>query len=188
MESENRRKYYRARIDLPISWEVLDENEASVVKKGLGSSLLRKESCPSPVDEFLAQALPGSQEERLFRCIQLLNNKLDFIIERLLTGLDKDSGPLDDVVEISGSGLKFTTEESIKEGRFLRMNLVMPETFHYRMEFVAEVLRVEKYRSRFLVASRIVAIDEDTRDAIIQTVFKKQRQEIRMERDSQNIP
>lgn len=184
MESENRRRYYRARIDLPISWEILEENEAAIVQKGLGSSLLRRESCPSPIDEFLTQSTPGSQEERVYKCIQLLNNKLDFIIERIMAGLEKECGVLDDVIEISGSGLKFTTEESIKKGSFLRMNLMMPDSFHYRMEFVAEVLRVEKFESRYLVAAGIVAIDEDTRDAIIQTVFKKQRQDIRMERDS----
>jgi len=185
MDSENRRKYYRAKIILPVGWEVLDRKEASVVRQGMGNTLLKREACPGPIDECLAQAPPGSQEERFFRCIQLLNNKLDFLIERTLSGAD-ERGALDDVLEISGSGLKFTTRESLEKGNLLRMNLVMPDTFHYRMEFLAEVMRVDEYDSGNLVAARIVAIDEDTRDAIIQTVFRRQRAEIRMDRDAQD--
>ena len=184
MESENRRKYYRARIVLPASWDVLDDEQAALVKQGMGSSLLERAVCPSPIDEFLSQAAPGSQEERLYRCMQLLNNKLDFLIERALSGPDEDRISLDDVIEISGSGLKFLTHESLSQGDVLRMNIVIPETFLYRMEFLAEVLRVESQGSGHLVAARIVAIDEDARDAIVQAVFRKQRQSIRRERDT----
>lgn len=185
MVSENRRKYYRARIVLPASWDVLDEDQAALVKQGMGSSLLEKAVCPSPIDEFLSQATPGSNEERLYRCIQLLNNKLDFLIERVLAGPGDDRGTMDDVIEISGSGLKFRTHESLNQGDVLRMNIVIPETFLYRMEFLAEVLRVEAQDTGHLVAARIVAIHEDARDAIVQAVFRKQRQSIRRERDAQ---
>jgi hypothetical protein len=110
MVSENRRKYYRARIVLPASWDVLSDEQAALAKQGMGSSLLGKSICPSPIDEFLSQTTPGSKEERLYRCIQLLNNKLDFLIERALAGPGDERGGLDDVIEISGSGLKFLTQ------------------------------------------------------------------------------
>jgi len=184
MESENRRKYYRARIVLPADWDVLSEEQAALVKQGMGTSLLEKTACPSPIDEYLSQATAGSTEERLYRCIQLLNNKLDFLIERALSGPGDERGALDDVIEISGSGLKFLTHEPLNQGDILRMNIVIPQTSMYRMEFLAEVLRVEEQDTAHLVAARIVAIDEDARDAIVQTVFRKQRQSIRQERDT----
>ncbi|MFO7784305.1 MAG: PilZ domain-containing protein [Thermodesulfobacteriota bacterium] len=183
MESGNRRKYYRARIALPISWEVLDDEEKAVVEKGLGVTLLKKGCLPSPIDEYLADAPPGSEEKRIYRCLQLVNNKLNFIIDHLMGSWD-ERRPMDDLIEISGSGLKFITGDPLSVGDMLRMNLVMPDSFHYQMELLAEAVRVEPEKDHYLVAASIKAIDEESRDAIVQAVFRRQRQEIRVDRDS----
>jgi hypothetical protein len=53
------------------------------------------------------------------------------------------------------------------------------------MEFLAEVVRVEPRNDGYLVAASILAIDENARDAIVQAVFRKQRREIRDERESE---
>jgi len=185
MESQNRRKYYRANIVLPVSWEVLKGEDKSLVEKGLGATLLKRGSLPSPIDEYLAQAEPGSQEKHLYRCLQLVNNKLNYIIDHLMSA-SGDQRPRDDVIEISGSGLKFLTDEALSAGDLLRMDLVMPESLHYQMELLAEVVRVEPFEEQHLIAANIVAIDEESRDAIIQAVFQKQRQEIREGRDNPN--
>ncbi len=181
MDTENRRKYYRARIMLPVSWEVLGGEEKDLVEQGLGATLLRKGRSTSPIDEYLSQADPGSEEKHLYRCLKLVNNKLDFIIDQLLSPADR-LRPTDDVIEISGSGLKFLTEEPLSTGDVLRMELLVPESFHYHMELLAEVVRVEQVENRYQVAAGIAAIDEESRDAIVQAVFKKQRQEIRKDR------
>lgn len=183
METGNRRKYYRARIVLPLSWEVLDDEEKAVVEKGLGATLLKKACLPSPIDEYLVDAPPGSEEKRIYKCLQLVNNKLNFIIDHLMGSWD-DRRPMDDMIEVSGSGLKFITRDPLSTGDILRMTLVMPDSFQYQMELLAEVVRVEPEEDRYLVAAFIRAIDEDSRDAIIQAVFRRQRQEIRNERDS----
>jgi len=183
MEMENRRRFYRANIVLPISWEVLCDEEQAIVRKGMGTTLLKKECLPSPIDEYLADAPPGSEEKRIYRCLQLVNNKLNFIIDQLM-GSWNQRKPMDDVIEISGSGLKFMTGDPLSTGDILRMTLVMPDTFQYRMEFLAEVVRMEPEDDKFCVAASIKAIDEDSRDAIVQAVFQKQRKDIRREQDS----
>jgi len=185
MESGNRRRYYRARIVLPVSWELLDQDAKALVEQGQGAELLKKGGPASPIDEYLSQAEPGSEEKRLYRCLQLVNNKLDFLIDRLVNGCERER-PLDDVIEISGSGLKFITGEPLSVGDLLRMDLLVPESFHYQMELLAEVVRVEEEEDRYQVAAGIVAIDEEFRDAIVQAVFKKQRQEIRKDRGSRD--
>jgi hypothetical protein len=185
MESGNRRRYYRARIVLPVSWELLDQDAKALVEQGQGAELLKKGGLASPIDEYLSQAEPGSEEKRLYRCLQLVNNKLDFLIDRLVNGCERER-PLDDVIEISGSGLKFITGEPLSVGDLLRMDLLVPESFHYQMELLAEVVRVEAEEDRYQVAAGIVAIDEEFRDAIVQAVFKKQRQEIRKDRGSRD--
>lgn len=181
---ENRRKYYRAEIVLPVSWEVLDPDQKALVEQGQGATLLNKGRLMSPIDEYLAKADPGSEEKHIYRCLQLVNNKLDFIIDQLMNR-SRLQRPMDDVIEISGSGLKFLTDDPLAGGDVLRMELLMPESFHYHMELLAEVVRVEPVEDhQYRVAAGIVAIDEECRDAIVQAVFKKQRQEIRQERDT----
>ncbi len=182
MESRNRRKYYRAKIVLPVSWEVLPMEEKDLVAKGLGATLIKKGRLKNPIDECLAQAEPGTEAQRVYQCLQLINNKLSFIIDHLMTA-GGDRRPLDDVIEISGSGLKFVTDEELSTGDLLRMHLVMPESTHYQTELLAEVVRVETLERGHLIAAGIVAIDEDSRDAIVQAVFRQQRQEIRHGRD-----
>ena len=185
MRSGNRRKYYRAKIVLPVSWERLDRDAKTLVEQGQGASLLKKGGLMSPIDEYLSQAEPGSEEKRIYRCLQLVNNKLDFVIDRMVNRSEEERC-LDDVIEISGSGLKFITGEPLSVGDLLRMDLLVPESFHYRMELLAEVVRVEEEENRYQVAAGIVAIDEEFRDAIVQAVFKKQREEIRKDRGSQD--
>ena len=81
MASDNRRAYYRAQITIPLQWRILLPEESRIVRQGLGANLFRGSGVPNPIDEFLEQATPGSNEEHLYRCLQLVNNKLDFLIE-----------------------------------------------------------------------------------------------------------
>ena len=75
--------------------------------------------------------------------MQLLNNKLDFIIEHLLPGSTEPKLHQDEVIDISASGLKFTTKESPDIGAFLKMTLITPGTVQYHLDLIAEVMRIE---------------------------------------------
>ena len=90
MESGNRRKYYRARIVLPVSWELLDSDAKILVEEGHGATLLKKGGLMSPIDEYLSQAEPGTEEKRIYRCLQLVNNKLDFVIDRIVNRSEEE--------------------------------------------------------------------------------------------------
>lgn len=179
MNSPNRRSHFRVELLLPVKWHTLNEEEIEVVKKGLGNKLFKQEGLPSPIDEFLDQASPGSKEEQIYRSLQLLNNKLDFIIDQIISKSD-DAGPgQDDLIELSASGLKFCTRVKIISGSFLKMSLIVPGAFQYRIELIAEVLRVKEQDNRFIIAAKIIYIEDDARDSIIKMIFQKQRMDIR---------
>ncbi|MFC1821099.1 PilZ domain-containing protein [Thermodesulfobacteriota bacterium] len=182
MGPENRRKYYRAKVVAPARWQVLNEKDIELVKKGMGISIIQQRKLRGPIDELAEQVTPGSDEEQLYRCMQFINNKLDFIIEQLVFNTGDEKLMRNDVVEISGSGLKFLSQIRLNEGSFLKMSLIMPETFHYQMEFITEVIRVQEHGEGYIVAAQIIEIDEETRDAIIKVIFQKQREEIRKDR------
>ncbi len=179
MVSENRRAYYRARMQIPLRWRVLLPDETGIVRQGSGKTLLRGSRAPSPVDEFLQQASPGSKEEQLLRCLQLINNKLDFLIEHVFLAHDESSPSRGDLIDISGSGLKFSCREHVPMGSLLKMDLVMPATSQYQVEMICEVLRIEAHQRGFLVACKIIEIEEGARESIINVVFQQQRIDIR---------
>ena len=122
----NRRDHFRIEMLVPVKWQVLNDKEIALVQKGLGENLFESEELPSPIDEYIEQLSPGSGDEPIFRAFQLLNNKLDYIIEQIDSNNRKSKGAKDDVIEISASGLKFVTGEHLETGIFLKMTLIMP--------------------------------------------------------------
>jgi hypothetical protein len=185
MASENRRAYYRAQISIPLQWRILLPEESRSVRQGLGANLFRGSGVPNPIDEFLEQATPGSNEEHLYRCLQLMNNKLDFLIEHAFLHPDRNAPARGDVIDISGSGLKFTCRDHIPEGALLKLDLVMPTTSRYQLEMICEVVRMETRMGGYTVACKIIEIDEGARESIVNVVFQKQRKDIRTSRQVQ---
>jgi len=185
MNPENRRKYFREELTVPARWQVLMDEEIKLVEKGMGSTLFKNAGLPDPIDEFSEEAAPGSKEEQLYRCLQLINNKLDFIIDQMFLKSIENPPNLDEVIEISGSDLQFRSKKHLKPGTLLKMSLFMPKTLQYEMELIAEVVRVDEKGDSFINAARILVIEDEARDAIVQVVFQKQRKEIRMEKIGQ---
>ena len=125
------------------------------------------------------QAAPGSKDEQFYRCLQLINNKLDFLIDQVFLKSAENPPRRDEILEISGSGLKFFSKAEIEAGALLKMNLILPGAFQFQIDLIAEVLRIEPSGEGRVMAAKIVEIDDAARDAIIKIVFHKQRQEIR---------
>lgn len=182
MDSENRRRDFRVEITIPARWKKLTDEELNLLKCGNGINLLKQTDLSSPIDDILQQTAPGSQEEGLYKSLQLINNKLDFIIEQMLFGSGESSFHQDQVTDISGSGLRLVSQEELSPGTMIRLILLMPGTFQYQVELIVEVIRVEKAPAGFIAATQIIVIDEAARDTIIKVVFKKHRHEIRREK------
>ena len=179
MDNDNRRENFRVELSVPVKWKILNEDEVKYIKNGMAASLFKESGIPSPIDKFLAEASPGSKDEQLYQAFQLLNNKLDFIIEHLMSRSDGNAAGHDDIIEISASGLKFSSDEKLDSGNILKMELIMPGIVQYKMELIAEVLRVTPKNGIYINAARIVFIKEDARDSIVKMVFQKQRIDIR---------
>jgi len=189
MTQANRREYLRASVMLQARCQILCREEIELFLKGMGSSLLSRGSFSSPMDEFLIENAPQLKEEPIFHCLHMLNNKLDFIIDQLCSTSVPQHTYGNKVIEISGSGLRFLSQESFPVGALIRVELILPDSLQFRIEFIGEVMRIERREEKDIfeddggvVAARYAQIDEESRDAIIKTVFKRQRQLIRMER------
>lgn len=179
MSESNRREHFRVEMTVPVRWKILSDDEIELVKSGMGNILFKQSGIPSPIESFLDETTRGSREEQLFLSLQLLNNKLDFIIENLLSAPSNENFGHDKVMEISASGLKFSSEEQFEEGTVLKMELIMPGIVQYNMELITEIIRSTKKNNQYINAASIVYIKEDARDSIVKLVFQKQRMDIR---------
>jgi hypothetical protein len=179
MPEINKREHFRVEMTIPVKWKLLTEEEIQLVKKGMGNTLFKQYGIPSPIDTFLEETVKGSKDEQLFQSLQLLNNKLDYIIEHVLSKPSCESTGHDNIMEISATGIKFASEEEFREGALLKMELVMPSIVQYHMELITEILRVIKKKDKNVYATRIVCIRDDAHDSIVKMVFQKQRVDIR---------
>ncbi|MBN1904134.1 MAG: PilZ domain-containing protein [Deltaproteobacteria bacterium] len=179
MPEINKRDHFRVEITVPVKWKLLSEDEIELVKNGMGNTLFKQSGIPSPIDTFLEETPKGSKDEQLFQALKLLNHKLDYIIEQILSRPTCESAGQDNIIEISASGLKFVSEEDFKEGALLKMELIMPAVVQYNIELITEILRATKKRDKFIYGTRIVCINDDAHDSIIKMIFQKQRVDIR---------
>ena len=185
MTVQNKRKFFRVKSLFPTTWRMLNHEEVALINKGEGHHLLKTTNLPNPIDELIDRSSPGSEEEQLYKSLQYINRKLDFIIDQIVSGSEDSLPEKNDVIEISASGLKFTAKKPLQINDYIKMDVIMPGTFHYLIEFIAQVVRIEEKGSGFSVAAKIVEIDESAQDAIIQVVFQKQRKNIREQRISE---
>ncbi len=179
MSENNNRDHFRVEMTVPVRWKILNEDEIQILKKGMGDALFKQRGIPSPIDAFLDEVIHGSKDERILLALQLLNNKLDYIIENLLSRPAVQEYSQDYITEISASGLKFSSDEKLEEGMHLKMELILPGIVQYNMELVAEIIRITENNEKYINAARIVHIRDDARDSIIKLVFQKQRMDIR---------
>ena len=184
MGQPNRREFVRAKVSFPAKIQILRGDDLELVKKGLGVTLLQGGDQFEPLEELIGTTPSSPQEEILYHCFKNFNSKLDFIIEQITLPAERRNEGFKEVVELSGSGFKFLNDEPMSKGNFVRAELIIPNTTQFRIEVIAEIIRSEPSSDSrdYLVAAKILEIDETSRDAIIESVFKKQRKLIRKQK------
>jgi hypothetical protein len=190
MTAENRREYLRTDVLISARLRTLSREESALFEKGDASGVLAGHVLSSPIDEIIEQVPTGSTEETLYRCLKMMDKKLNFIIEQMTSSSAQPDRSLDDVVELSGSGLRFLSARSYPEGTLLKIDLIMTETFEFKVTLIGKVVRLDELEPRrksgvgsFSVAVHFAEIEEKARDAIIETIFRKQRRLIRLEKE-----
>jgi len=186
MANDNKRNFFRVDILIPVKWQILNKAETDFLKKGLSCTLLQQNGLQNPIEKIPEQSSSSTKDDQISRSFLLLNNKLDMIINLMLSEPEAISAR-DNVVEISASGLRFKTMEKIDTGVLLKMNMIIPGTSSFQIELIAETLRVEKIDTGYIIAVNIICIDDDARDFIVKMIFQKQRIDIRRLKTSKEI-
>jgi c-di-GMP-binding flagellar brake protein YcgR len=173
MPDTERREYSRVDAFISLQARVVpgDENGA-----------LRSTASAGPA-MYSFQSLPDLEENALSESIRIINSKLDAVL-RLLTLHDKDVYSLQTMlVNISGSGISFDSEDEHEIGQLIELKMIFPETPDVMLCVYGEVVKCENREcNNFKTCIRFTIIDEEIRNKIIKYVFDKQREMIRKAR------
>lgn len=186
---DERREFFRIRDRIPVEYRNISREEFIKLQDTIRYN-------PTQVVDRLHELYfmdarreaPDGQDE-LFSYMQLINRKLDMIIELL----GKSQGPENYVsvktdAIISGSGIQFTTAAALIEGEFAELKIIVPVFPYPKITCLSQVVRVEKEAGSGgpgqKTAFKFMVINEKDQDILVNYIFLKERQYLRQKKET----
>jgi hypothetical protein len=136
--------------------------------------------------------VPGIDEvdlKLLYKLIYQTNLKMDRILD-LLEGREKDGyeSVARELVNISGSGMKFVTTRPFSIDDVIAMRTFLPLPSKTRLNLLGKVTSVSEAgpENRYEICVRFMDLTEKDRKAIVKYVFQRQRELIRLSSRDEN--
>lgn len=176
---------------LSFTYRRISRQEFDMMKPRYLSGTVDEQSLPSlPELDFTAEEqavwrVLGPVLEAFHERISFLNQKLDMIIS-LLKG-EKAGSVLPEKprrINISGSGCKFIVGEVLDEGTLLEMKIFLAGSCQRVIPALARVMHATPVAGKsHAVAVRFEAISYNSREALVQYIFRAERSLLRAERE-----
>lgn len=150
----------------------VDSTEAQPMFHGGGPST------PRPSQQKLQEAnVPDALKEYL----EAIDKKLDLLVNFLSRDMLKEDFPIQtDVTELSGAGLKLILpDDALQEGDIVEIVLLLSQLPLSLAGAVGVLRRAEKFKGKEVLALEFTRIRQSDREAIVQFVFREQREQIR---------
>ncbi|MHB8907970.1 MAG: PilZ domain-containing protein [Syntrophales bacterium] len=173
MRSENR-KYCRVEACIPFAYRLVPPEERKNIQSHISSATFLTGQKP----------MPEIHDPSLAEWINLVNVKLDTIIQ-LLT-LDREgfqSLPFE-CVNISAGGLRFLSQQRYAIGDTLELRMMLSLLHPVALYVYATVLSVSERRAEgdYDISVEFIAMDNAIQDEIIRFVFEREREIIRVKK------
>ncbi len=165
---QNKREFSRVDAHLPLEIRLVLPEERQYIR-----SRLEKQQLP-------AYRLPPNVEDSLLaEWLNLLNAKLDRILNLLAANREASDRSAFRSEDISGGGISFTSPEAFQLGDLLEIKMTSGAALRGMLLLYGEVVQTEKREGSSFTAIRFILLDEDVRDEIIRFVFEKERELLR---------
>lgn len=174
-EREFHRVEYKGELKLKkISASEKDQYNYKIEKQAFDS----KNSLIRNIKELLP--LESKNNQVILKFLLEINNKLDRIIE-LIESKELNEGFLNvKVLDISGGGLSFFSEERFLEGTNIFIEGEIVESYHkILLTAIGSIKSVLKTEKGFIYGANFESIDNDIKEEIIKFVFEKDRKIIK---------
>jgi hypothetical protein len=171
----NRREYSRVYAYIPLAVRKVMPDEHAVVRARLaGDSVL-----PGSV------IVPELGDRMLSEWLRMINGKVDSIIRMLTLQSEGFQCLPAKAVQISGSGLSFSSAEPFDPGDLLEMKMILTVGHPMAIFAYGEVIKAERQTSGHVVAVSFVKMDDPIRDEIVRFVFEREREILREKRTAE---
>jgi len=186
---DDRREYYRIKDRLAIEIRDISDDEFLELENTIRYN-------PTQVIDkaydmhFLKESISNDEKEKnhILSYLVMIDKKLDMLTD-FLNKPKKDelfhTSYME--VEVSGNGIKFFTDLEIHGGDYTEIRIVIPRFPFPKITALAQALRSEdclvngtKYRE---VIVRFVVINEEDRDLLINYIFVKDRERLRLKKE-----
>lgn len=176
MENEskrNMREYSRVDAFIPLKIRMVPDDRREELH-----SRTSRECFPT-----IFQPLPEIEDSSLAESLRILNSKLDAILHCLTFSNGDPAALRGRQVNISGSGIGFTSGEVYELGKTIEIIFMLPTVSSCVFYVYGEVVKQQQETDgQYRTAVRFTVIDEDIREEIAKFVFEKQRETLRKQR------
>jgi len=186
---DDRREYFRIKDRLAIEVRAISDEEFLQLENTIRYN-------PTQIIDktydmhFLKESISNDEKEKnqILSYLVMIDKKLDILVDFLYKPKKDElfhSSYME--VEVSGNGVKFLTDLEIHEGDYAEIRVVIPRFPNPKITALAQVLRGEECvvngRKYSEVIARFVVINEEDRDLLINYIFVKDRERLRLKKE-----
>lgn len=184
-ERIERREYLRVRCDQPFRWRALNQSELDQQVEAMRSGRVVRHT--HQVDPLSPQRLREVAEPDMARLLERLVERIE-TLEAQVAGLmanhtdEHHAGHKDSIIDLSGSGMRFTTQIPVRTGDAIEATLDMSAFGQPDLHLIARVVRIDPPnlgRATPGVACRYTYIDDRDREILIRFAFREHRRQLR---------
>ncbi|OPY77159.1 MAG: hypothetical protein A4E64_01221 [Syntrophorhabdus sp. PtaU1.Bin058] len=179
-----RREYFRIRDRLPVEFRKISADEFSKLQDVIRYNATQVTDKINEV-YFLRERMMQTENDQTSVIMSIINKKLDMIIDLLYQSKKSDThyNRLIDVI-ISGSGIQFESDVLIHENDYVELKVVLPVFPYPTITALCQTIRSDVLEKNgfysYDVAMRFLVINEKDRDLLINYVFLKERERVRL--------
>ncbi|MBW2645523.1 MAG: PilZ domain-containing protein [Deltaproteobacteria bacterium] len=163
MKIQNSRKYSRVNTYLPLETRLVPPEEQEDLNPHI-----------SKVGIVIDAATPPELKDKaLGEWLNILNDKMDSIIRVLSSAHESISSIAFEPLNISGNGMRITSNKSYDIGSVVEIKLVLPVQPYKILYLYGEVLRVEHNLNAFNIALKFIEMNDEVRNELLSFDFKK---------------
>ncbi|HXW68585.1 MAG TPA: PilZ domain-containing protein [Dissulfurispiraceae bacterium] len=166
------RAFSRVDAHLPLELRVVSAEERGTIKARTSGDM--------PLVD--PRSLPELRDKVLGEWINMLNSKLDAIINKLSSEREGFGALPLAHVNISGGGLGFFSKDKYDAGDIIEAKLLLPMMPPVALFVYCEVVKVDHTAKGYMTSTKFVAMNEEITDEIVKFVFKRQREILREQR------
>ena len=188
-DTDDRREYFRIKDRLAIEVRAISDEEFLQLENTIRYN-------PTQVIDkaydmhFLKESISNDEKEKsqILSYLVMIDKKLDMLVDFLYKPKkDELFHTSYTEVEVSGNGIKFITDLVINGGDYIEIKVVIPRFPYPKITALSQVLRGEecfvKETMYCEVIARFIVINEEDRDLLINYIFVKDRERLRLKKE-----